>query len=244
MPDLDERSAHARLMFDGIAGSYEAPARAFSLFQYDRWHRFLVSRLKVRSDAAVLDVCTGTGLVALQMARELECSVVGLDLSRRMIESGRRGVETAGLSSSVSFVTGRAERLPFADDSFDAVVFTFLLRYVEELQSTLQELARVLRPGGQMASLEFYVPRGPLLHPLWLVYSRLVLPLGGRLISPEWRDTCSFLGPSISTFYREHSLEELSDIWKRAGIGSVQTRVLSLGGAVVTWGQKEAGNES
>ena len=243
MPELDGKYTHARRMFDGIAESYEGPARAFSLFQYDRWHRYLASRLGVRSDASVLDVCTGTGLVALRIAADTGCRVVGVDLSQRMIDQGRSAVERSGLWSSVSLVTGRAERLPFADDSFDAVVFTFLLRYVEDPQSTLRELARVLRPGGRMASLEFYVPRGPLLHPLWLLYSRLVLPLGGWLLSPGWRRACSFLGPSISAFYREHPLEELNRIWARAGIGLVGTSVLSLGGAVVTWGQKEVDGE-
>jgi len=225
------KNEHARRLFDGIAPGYEGPARAFSYLQYGRWHRALVSQMSLSANESVLDVCTGTGLVAAQIADTAGCSVVGVDLSRAMLERAR--------SSSVGLVTGRAESLPFADDSFDAVVFTFLLRYLEDPQVTLRELARVLRPGGQMASLEFYVPRGLIAYPLWLLHTRLVLPVGTRLLSRGWREVGSFLGPSISAFYKEHTLESLGQMWERAGVGEVQNRVLSLGGAVVTWGRKE-----
>ena len=130
--------------------------------------------------------------------------------------------------------------MPFADDSFDAVVFTFLLRYVDDPADTIGELARVLRPGGRIASLEFFLPQGPVLRSLWRLHTRVVMPLAARTLSPEWQEVASFLGPSISGFYRENSLEGLRNMWNQAGFSRVQTRALSLGGAVVTWGQKEA----
>ena len=234
------KNEHARRLFDGIAHRYEGPAQAFSYFQYGRWRRALVSRLSMAPEASVLDVCTGTGLVAAQIAHSTGCSVVGVDLSRGMIEQARHTLNGSGLASSVSLVAGRAESLPFADRSFDAVVFTFLLRYVDDPQETLLELARVLRPGGQIASLEFYVPRGLVTYPLWLLHTRMVLPLGTRLLSPGWREAGSFLGPSISAFYREHTLADLGRMWARVGVGDVQTMVMSLGGAVVMWGRKGA----
>lgn len=236
------KNTRARSLFDGIAHSYEAPAQLFSYFQYGRWRRFLVSRLKLPSGARVLDVCTGTGLVATDIALSTGSRVVGVDLSDRMMEQANRNLRASGLGSSVSLVKGRAESLPFPDRSFDAVVFTYLLRYVEDPPATLRELARVLRPGGQMASLEFYVPQSPVLHALWLFHTRLVLPLGARVLSPGWREVGSFLGPSISQFYRQHSLEDLGRVWARAGVGDVRTKTLSLGGAVVMWGRKEAGS--
>lgn len=238
------KNAEARRLFDGIAGRYEEPARAFSLFQYDRWRRFLVSQLKLDSNASVLDVCTGTGVVAIDIARRMGSHVVGLDLSDRMIEQAHRNLTPPDLASLVSLVKGRAETMPFSDRSFDAVVFTFLLRYVEDISDTLRELVRVLRPGGQMASLEFFVPQNPLIHGLWLLHTRLVIPAGTRFISPGWRAVGSFLGPNISAFYREHTLEHLIRMWTEAGMSNVQTRVLSLGGAVVMWGRKEARVES
>ena len=244
MIDSIQKNAHARRMFGGIAQSYEGPAQVFSLFQYGRWHRFLVSRLRLAPQTSVLDVCTGTGLIAMQIARRIGCRVVGVDLSEGMVEEARRNVQARDLAPLVRLVKGRAEGLPFADHSFDAVVFTFLLRYVEDPLTTLRELARVLRPGGQMASLEFFVPQGPVLHPLWLLHTRLVLPLGTRFVSAEWREAGSFLGPSISDFYRQHTLQDLYQMWSRAGIGDVQAKTLSLGGAVVMWGQKEEVGES
>ena len=234
----------ARRLFAGIAHRYEGPAQVFSLFQYTRWRNYLVSRLNLGPERSVLDVCTGTGLVATRIAQTIGCHVVGVDLSGPMLEAGRRNLRSSGTADSVYLVQGRAESLPFGDHSFDAVVFTFLLRYVEDPQETLKELSRVLKPGGQLASLEFFVPQSPPLHALWLLHTRLVLPLGTRLLSPGWRDAGSFLGPSISTFYRSHSIEGLRSMWGRAGIGDVETTVMSLGGAVVMWGRKEADVEN
>ena len=238
MIDSHCKNAHARRMFNGIARDYEGPARVLSYFQYDRWRRLLVSQLDLDPQAAVLDVCTGTGLVATDIATRKGCRVVGLDLSDRMIGQAQRNVQALNLAPSVDLVRGRAESLPFPDGSFDAVVFTFLLRYVPDPQATLHELSRVLRPGGQILSLEFFVPRNPVFHALWFLHTRLVLPLGTRFISREWREVGSFLGPSISSFYREYPLEELNQMWVRAGIDSVSNRVLSLGSAVVMFGRK------
>ncbi len=238
MIDSHCKNAHARRIFDGIARGYEGPARILSYFQYDRWRRLLVSQLDLDPKAAVLDVCTGTGLVATDIAMRNGCRVVGVDLSDRMIEQARSNVRALHLAPSIDLVKGRAESLPFADQSFDAVVFTFLLRYVRDPQATLCELSRVLRPGGQIVSLEFFVPRSPVFRAFWLLHTRLVLPLGTRFLSPQWREVGTFLGPSISSFYREHPLEELNQMWARAGIDSVSNRTVSMGGAVITYGRK------
>ena len=233
---MSERNRHAERLFDGVAAHYEGVADVFSLFQYRRWHRSLVESLDLSPQSAALDICTGTGLVAERIARRYGCRVVGLDLSRGMLARARAG---AG-DDRTSFVQARAEGMPFPDASFDAVVFTFLLRYVDDPASTIQELARVVRPGGRLASLEFAVPEGPLLRPLWLLHTRVALPLGARLVSPGWREAGSFLGPSISSFYRKHSLAKVEQMWRAAGISDVRSQRLSLGGAVITWGRKEA----
>ena len=238
--ELQLRNVQARRLFDAISDSYEGPAQILSFFQYGLWHRFLTSRLRLTTDDLVLDVCTGTGLVATRIAESVGCVVVGVDLSERMIGQARRKLRSRGESPSVRLLTGRAEELPFADNSFDAVVFTFLLRYVEDPRATLKELHRVLRPGGQMASLDFYVPDGVFLHTLWLAYTRLVLPMTTRLITPGWSAVGSFLGPSISAFYRENTLQDLGEMWATAGMVDIRTKVLSMGGAVVMWGSKEA----
>ena len=243
MTEPHTKNALVRRLFDRIADGYEGPAKVFSLFQYGRWRRTLVSRLSLAPQDSVLDVCTGTGLVAIQIAKRAGCRVVGVDLSDRMIEQAQRALKARDMAPSVRLVKGRAESLPFADDSFDAVVFTFLLRYVEDRQATLCELARVLRPGGEMASLEFFVPQSPVFYALWLLHTRVVLPLGTKFLSPGWGEVGSFLGPSISAFYRKHTLDDLSGMWARAGIGGVESNVLSKGAAVVMWGRKEARSE-
>ena len=129
-------------------------------------------------------------------------------------------------------VRARAERLPFRDASFDHVTFTYLLRYVDDPTATLRELARVLRPGGRLATLEFSVPRGPA-YPLWWLYTRVGLPLAGWVVSPRWREVGAFLGPSIEAFYRRHPQELIDRYWRDAGLTDIRVRRMSLGGGTV-----------
>src|SRR5256886_4528048 len=136
-------------------------------------------------------------------------------------------------------VRGRAERLPFADASFDHVTFTYLLRYVDDPPATIRELARVLRPGGRLATLEFGVPPG-VAFPLWWLYTRTGLPLAGRLVSAKWREVGAFLGPSIQTFYRRHPQLEIERYWREAGLDGVRVQRMSLGGGTVMSATKAA----
>ena len=122
--------------------------------------------------------------------------------------------------------------------SSTTLTFTYLLRYVEDPASTLRELARVVKPGGRIASLEFMLPPNPVARGLWRLYVRLGLPALGRLISREWYDVGRFLGPSITDLYQGLPLERQLELWRAAGIASVQARVMSLGGGVVIWGTR------
>jgi demethylmenaquinone methyltransferase/2-methoxy-6-polyprenyl-1,4-benzoquinol methylase len=140
----------------------------------------------------------------------------------------------------VDLVEGRAEALPFADRSFDAVTFTYLLRYVDDPGSTLRELARVLRPGGTIASLEFGVPSAALPRALWSLYVDLGLRAAARLLGPHWGEVGRFLGGSIRDFHRRHPLPSLLALWDSAGIEDVHARPLSFGGGVVIWGRRRA----
>jgi demethylmenaquinone methyltransferase/2-methoxy-6-polyprenyl-1,4-benzoquinol methylase len=155
-----------------------------------------------------------------------------------MVRRGAWRVVRAGVSDRISFVLGRGERLPFPDGAFDAVTFTYLLRYVDDPASTLRELARVARPGGTVANLEFHVPETPVWRGLWHLYTRGVMPVVGRVISRPWYDVGRFLGPSISRFYRTYPMEDQLDMWRAAGIEAVEARVMSLGAGVVVWGSK------
>lgn len=232
------RNHQSRQLFDGIAAQYDWVPGLFSFFQYQRWRRYLVSRLRAGPDATVLDLCTGTAGVAMQTARTHHCRVVGVDLSPKMLSRARHNLSSKGLDRQVPLVMGRAENLAFANDCFDAVCVTFLLRYVDDPESTMLEIIRVLKPGGRLVSLEFGVPPNPVARALWRVYTRGVLPMAGALVSRGWRKVGGFLGPSISDLYQSYTEDGLRELWRRLGMLDVQVKRLSLGGAVVMWGTK------
>jgi demethylmenaquinone methyltransferase / 2-methoxy-6-polyprenyl-1,4-benzoquinol methylase len=180
----------------------------------------------------VLDVATGTGAVARELLRQKGCTVVGLDQSPEMLAEARRR-----LPENVELIEGTAEQLPFPDASFDALTFTYLLRYVSDPAATLRELARVVRPGGTIAGLEFAVPHG-VWRPFWELYVRVGLPLAGRVLSPGWAEVGAFLGPSIRDFYGRWPEPRLLELWQAAGIAGATSQRLSLGGGIVTWGRR------
>jgi len=222
----------ARTLFAPLGPTYDRYAALLSFGQDPRWRRFLVSRVEVPRGGTVLDVATGTGAVAAELLRRNDCRVVGIDQSPEMLAVAR-----ARLGERAELHEGRAESLPFADASFDALTFTYLLRYVDDPGATLQELARVVRPGGTIAMLEFAVPRG-VWRPLWELYVRVGLPLAGRAISPGWHEVGRFLGPSIRDFYLRYPLPRLLEFWRAAGVEDVHARRLSVGGGVVVWGRR------
>ena len=223
----------ARALFAPLGPTYDRYAALLSFGQDPRWRRFLVSRVDAGPGDTVLDVATGTGAVARELIRRKGCSVVGVDVSPEMLTEARRR-----LDPEVRLVEASAERLPFADEVFDGLTFTYLLRYVADPAATLRELARVVKPGGTIASLEFGVPRG-IWRPLWELYVRGLLPLAGRAISSGWGRVGTFLGPSIRDFYRRLPEARLLQLWRDAGIEGVALRRLSLGGGVVVWGTKQ-----
>jgi demethylmenaquinone methyltransferase / 2-methoxy-6-polyprenyl-1,4-benzoquinol methylase len=229
-------TAVARELFAPLGPTYDRYARLLSLGQDPRWRRFLVSRVPVAANEKVLDVATGTAAVAIELACRTGTSVVGLDQSAEMLAAGRQRVERAGLAERVRLVQGHADRLPFQDGEFDALTFTYLLRYVDDPGATMRELARVTRSGGTIASLEFGVPPAPLWRALWELYVRLALPLAGRAISAGWHDVGRFLGPSIRALLPP---ERLAEVWRDSGIVDVRFRRLSFGGGVVMWGRRE-----
>jgi demethylmenaquinone methyltransferase / 2-methoxy-6-polyprenyl-1,4-benzoquinol methylase len=221
-------------LFAPLGPTYDRYANLLSFGQDPRWRRFLVSRFDVGPDHTVLDVATGTAAVAIELVQLTGCRVVGLDQSHEMLATGRERVERAGLADRIELVEGTAERLPFDDFSFDALSFTYLLRYVEDPGATMAELARVVRPGGTIGMQEFGLPRG-LARPAWELWVGIGLPALGAVVSPGWRRVGSFLGPSIRDFHRGTNLPRL---WADAGIEDVRARRLSLGGGLVMWGRK------
>jgi demethylmenaquinone methyltransferase/2-methoxy-6-polyprenyl-1,4-benzoquinol methylase len=224
------RRRHAIALFAPLGPTYDRVGAILSFGQDPRWRRFLASRIP-RDGGRVLDVATGTGLVAELLTRAGH-PVTGLDQSANMLAVARNR-----FGAAVQLVEASAESLPFADSSFDHLTFTYLLRYVDEPGTVLAELARVVRSGGTVAMLEFAVPRG-LWRPLWELYVRIGLPLAGRLISPGWHDVGRFLGPSIRGFWSRLPEPALLALWRDAGVSDVRAHRLSLGGGIVVWGTR------
>jgi demethylmenaquinone methyltransferase/2-methoxy-6-polyprenyl-1,4-benzoquinol methylase len=231
---VSARTRHARELFAPLGPTYDRAASVLSFGQDPRWRRFLVSRIP--DDALrVLDVATGTGAVAIELARRVPSrTVVGVDQSAEMLASGRARVARAGLAARIELREGRAEELPFGHGEFDALTFTYLLRYVDDPAATLRELARVVRPGGVVAMLEFGLPRG-VWRPLWDLYVSTVLPTAGLAFGRTWFGVGRFLGPSIRAF---HERVPLLELWRDAGLVGVRARSMSAGGGIVVWGTR------
>ena len=222
----------AQELFAPLGPTYERCATLLSFGQDPRWRTFLVSRIDAGRESRVLDVATGTGLVARALTSRYGCAVVGVDQSAGMLAEARRRSD-----GQIEFVEAPAEALPFRDGEFDALTFTYLLRYVADPAATLRELARVVRPGGTLAGLEFGVPRG-IWRPLWELYVRAGLRVAGAAIGSGWREVGAFLGDSIRNFGADWPEDRLHEAWRAAGIADVRSRRLSLGGGIVTWGRR------
>jgi demethylmenaquinone methyltransferase/2-methoxy-6-polyprenyl-1,4-benzoquinol methylase len=226
-------------LFSGLPRRYDLAGALLSFGQDPRWRRAMVGEIDAGPGDRVLDVATGTGMVAAALVRRYGCSVVGLDQSPEMLSGARAKLDTdPRLAARIELARGEAEALPFADAEFDHLTFTYLLRYVEDAGATLRELARVVKPGGRIASLEFMLPPNPIARSLWHIYTRAAMPVLGRLISRDWYEVGRFLGPSISDLYRRLPLDRQLELWRAAGIEGVRARVMSLGGGVVIWGTR------
>jgi len=231
MPAESTRARHAQELFAPLGLRYDRMGALLSFGQDPRWRRFMVERLP-RDGGQVLDVATGTGLVAeALLARGFR--VTGLDQSPGMLANAR-----ARFDDRVELVEASADALPFPDASFDHLTFTYLLRYVDDPGATLAELARVVRPGGTVAMVEFGLPRG-IRRPPWDLWVGVGLPLAGRLVSPGWHEVGRFLGPSIRDFHERFPVPALLELWRRAGIGGVAGRRMSFGAGLVVWGGRE-----
>jgi demethylmenaquinone methyltransferase/2-methoxy-6-polyprenyl-1,4-benzoquinol methylase len=237
MTEASARTRHARALFAPLGPTYDRYASLLSFGQDPRWRRFLVSRIPANA-LHVLDVACGTAAVSIELARRVPArTVTGIDQSTDMLAAGKVRVASAGFADRIELREGRAESLPFGDSEFDALTFTYLLRYVDDPGATMRELARVVRPGGAIAMLEFAVPRG-VWRPLWELYVGAGLPAAGAVARTGWREVGTFLGGSIRDFYERVPEPALLELWRDAGIRDIHARRLSLGGGIVVWGTR------
>lgn len=229
------RKRHALALFEDLPRHYDRFGALLSFGQDPRWRRSLVRAINPQVGERVLDVATGTGMVAAALARRTACEVVALDQSDAMLAGAHRRVGgDPQLAARIRLVRGEAERLPFDDDEFDALTFTYLLRYVDDRAATMRELARVVKPGGRIGMVEFGVPRSGWLRALWRVHTRVGLPTLGRLVSPAWVEVGRFLGPNIEELHRAEP--DLVGLWTAAGIRDVRIQAMSFGAGIVMCG--------
>ena len=234
----ETRTELARELFAPLGPTYDRYASLLSFGQDPRWRRFLVSLLPVGADDVVLDVATGTAAVALELVRQKNCSVVGVDQSPEMLAEAQRRLLLAGATERVRLREASAQALPFDDGSFDGLSAAYLLRYLDDLPAGLRELARVLRPGATAALLDFGVPPRLLPRAAWKLWVHVGLPLAARAISTGWHEVGRFLGESIREFDGRWPLPRLLVALREAGFEDVRARRLSLGGCTVVWGRR------
>jgi demethylmenaquinone methyltransferase/2-methoxy-6-polyprenyl-1,4-benzoquinol methylase len=238
----EDTNRFAQKLFTPLPRRYDRLAELLSMGQNGRWRRAMVDHIVPDHPEVVLDVACGPAGVALQLADRTGARVVGIDLTIDMLRQGQRNVAERGMADQIQLVAGRAEQAPFADGTFDALTFTYLLRYVDDPQATLVELARLVKPGGPVASLEFLLPRSRFWRFWWWGYTRILLPTAGWLTGGRaWFDVGRFLGPNISAHYRRYPVDWTVEAWEKAGFVDVGVRRMSLGGGLIMWGRRAGG---
>jgi len=236
------RKRHALALFAGLPRRYDAAGAVMSFGQDPRWRAALVRAVPVAPGDRVLDVATGTGMVAAALVRRTGAHVTALDQSPQMLAGlNARLQRDPLLAGSIDPLVGEAEALPFPDGAFDALTFTYLLRYVDDPAATMSELARVVKPGGFVGMVEFGVPPRRVLRTLWRVHTRVGLPLLGRAISPDWHEVGRFLGPSVEDLWARIPPAALVALWERAGLEDVRLRRMSCGAGVVMTARRTGG---
>lgn len=234
---LDKRETRIRTMFGDIAGSYDLLNHLLSL-NIDRYWRWRTTRLAPPADdGPILDVCTGTGDLALAYDRAARgrAPVVGADFCRPMLLPARDKARRRGASDRVRFLEADAQRLPFADHRFQLVTVAFGLRNVTDADKGIAEMVRVARPGGRVAILEFSRPRHWLFGPLYRFYFRRVLPFIGQLVSRSRDNAYNYLPASVMQF---PDGEALAAKLRQHGLMDVKWHPLTFGIATLYVGTK------
>lgn len=229
------KTGQVRRMFDSIAPAYDLMNRAMTMGIDKWWRRVAVGMLEGRNPRDILDVATGTGDLAIALARRLDpATVTGIDLSERMIEIGRRKVAQSGLGDVVKLLEGDCLSLPFTDESFDVVTVAYGVRNFENLLKGYSEMYRVLRPGGMVLVVELSRPESRLIRPMYDFYSGRVIPAVGRIVSRDG-GAYTYLPKSIAAVPQG---EEMLALMGEAGFAERRCRKLTLGTCSIYTGVK------
>ena len=238
LPSPEEKERAVQAMFDAIAHRYDLNNTLLSFGLHRFWKGQAVQMSGAREGETVLDLCTGTGDLAVLLARQVGPSgrVVGLDLNERMLEFGRQKIARLG-ASNITLLAGNAESLQFCDRTFQAITVAFGIRNVADIKKALSEAHRVLKPGGRLVCLEFSTPTNPLLRKVYDLYSFYLIPWIGSLVSGDKTGTYRYLPASIRAFSDQ---ETLAQIMIDAGFADVTYQNLTGGIVAIHVGIKLA----
>lgn len=226
------------MMFDRIAPRYDLLNRILSLGLDDGWRRKVAEYLPQQKKLNVLDLATGTGdlLLALFSNENKISSAVGLDMSAEMLAIAQKKIFKRNLRDSISFVRADAAQIPFPESSFDAVTIAFGIRNVPDIDITLRQMYRVLKPSGRVVILEFSLPENIVMKTLFLLYLRIFVPAVGAVISGDYK-AYRYLNKTVETFLGR---EELCQAMRNAGFINVNVVPMTFGVACIYYGDKLA----
>ncbi len=228
-----QKSIYVQDMFGRIAERYNLMNRLMAAGQDQRWRRFVIAKAAIPAEGTVLDLATGTGDIAFEaLHTEPTAQVVGADFALPMMHVGQRNP----VGKHVDWCGADAMHLPFSSGSFDAVVSGYLVRNVVDIQQTIQEQLRVLKPGGRMVILDTSPPPPSILRPFILIHLKYIIPLLGQLISgKQGADAYEYLPESTQSF---KTPAELQSIMESCGVVDVAYETFMFGTMAVHWGVK------
>ena len=212
-------------MFDNISDNYDGLNRVISMGTDVSWRKKVVAAVAATNPDSILDIATGTGDLAIQMANTGASRIVGLDLSDGMLSVGRKKIAAKELDVGIEMIQGDSENLPFEADSFDAITVAFGVRNFENLELGLSEIFRVLKPGGIFVVLETSVPTRFPFKQGYKIYSSMILPAIGKLFSKD-KDAYSYLSESAASFPYG---KEFNNILSKTGFTNVRDLPQTLG---------------
>lgn len=212
-------------MFDNISGKYDLLNRILSMGIDQSWRKKVVKSVQNARPETILDIATGTGDLAIAMAKATDAKITGFDLSAGMLEVGRKKVKEESLENRIEMIQGDAENMPFEDNSFDVITVAFGVRNFENLGKGLDDIYRVLKPGGKFIILEFSQPEAVPMKQLYSFYSRYILPRIGKKISKD-QSAYTYLPDSVKAF--PHG-EEMKKILKNSNFVEPFDKKLTFG---------------
>ena len=224
-PDNSGKKVRVEAMFNDIAPRYDFLNHFLSLGIDIRWRKKVRRLIASIQPKQILDVATGTGDLAIELARLKPEKITGVDIAANMLEIGKEKVVAKKLESTIELLPGDSENLPFENNSFDAVTVAFGVRNFEHLQKGLKEMYRVMRPGGMVAILEFSKPKAFPFRQIYNFYFKYILPGLGRMVSKN-EEAYTYLPESVSAFPED--LAFINEL-KKAGYSATSQKRLTMG---------------